>query len=933
MSHQPELMPDQPSPDQSAREAERAEYLDRLRRHLRDPDFRAIEGFPIGDEDAILALSDPPYYTACPNPFLPEIIQRWQAERAQLRQELGLPDDSHDNGNGNPQPPNPKSPISNLQSPISTLPSPPVYHREPFASDVSEGKNDPIYNAHSYHTKVPHKAVMRYILHYTDPGDIVFDGFCGTGMTGVAAQLCGDRQAVEDLGYHVDEHGRISDSPAPQGGGVISRLGARKSVLVDLSPAATFIAYNYNTPVDVTAFEWEAKRILREVEEECGWMYETWHPHCDHPQRVKGRINYTIWSDVFVCPQCGEEMLFWNVALDRDDGKVRSSFPCPGCGAEQTKRSLERVWETVYDDALGQTIRRIKQVPVLINHSVGRKRHEKAPDSHDLNTIQRIEEIDIPYPFPTNRWPDGEKTGSLLSIGIAHTHHLYTRRNLWVLAAMWHRLAEVDLALLVFCFTASLRASTLLASIKFNYYFHGGGGPITPGIKGTYYVTSLVPEIPVLKSFKSRVRAIKRAFGTVSQLNLEGVAMEVRSSSDVSALSTEAIDYIFVDPPFGSNLMYSELNFLWEAWLRVLTNSGSEAVINRIQRKGLPEYQHLMEHCFCEFYRVLKPAHWMTVEFHNSQNRVWNAIQEALLRAGFVVADVRTFNKRQGTFNQVTATGAVKQDLIISAYKPRTSFERRFRTQAGTPDGAWDFIRQHLAQLPVVVRQDGALEVIAERQSYLLFDRMVAFHIQRGATVPLSAAEFYAGLRERFAERDGMFFLPDQVPEYDRARLEAAEIAQLALFVSDEKSTIQWLRQQLDTATGGRPQTYQDLQPQFLRQLHQARHEALPELSEMLEQNFLQDEAGHWYVPDPTKSGDLEKLRQRALLREFAEYVEGSGRLRRFRTEAVRAGFADAWHCRDYATIVQVAVRLPERVLQEDPDLLMYYDNATLRMD
>ena len=64
-----------------------------------------------------------------------------------------------------------------------------------FAADVSEGKNDPIYSAHSYHTKVPHKAIMRYILHYTEPGDIVFDGFSGTGMTGVAAQMCGD---IED---------------------------------------------------------------------------------------------------------------------------------------------------------------------------------------------------------------------------------------------------------------------------------------------------------------------------------------------------------------------------------------------------------------------------------------------------------------------------------------------------------------------------------------------------------------------------------------------------------------------------------------------------------------------------------------------------------------------------------------------------------------
>ncbi len=288
MTNQPQLPNIHPETvsaiDDAARDAERAEYLERLREKLKDPAFRAIEGFPHGSDDAILPLSDPPYYTACPNPFLPEIIERWQAERAQLREELGLPDDGDDNGNDKQ----------------------PVYHREPFASDVSEGKNNPIYNAHSYHTKVPHKAIMRYILHYTDPSDVVFDGFCGTGMTGVAAQLCGDRKAVEDLGYRVGDDSVIYD-----GDELISRLGARKAALVDLSPAATFIAYNYNTPVDVAAFEREANRILREMEEECGWMYETWHPHCDDPQREKARINYTVWSEVFACPHCGTEIVYW----------------------------------------------------------------------------------------------------------------------------------------------------------------------------------------------------------------------------------------------------------------------------------------------------------------------------------------------------------------------------------------------------------------------------------------------------------------------------------------------------------------------------------------------------------------------------------------------------------------------------------------------
>lgn len=379
--------------------------------------------------------------------------------------------------------------------------------------------------------------------------------------------------------------------------------------------------------------------------------------------------------------------------------------------------------------------------------------------------------------------------------------------------------------------------------------------------------------------------------------------------------------------------MYSELNFLWEAWLRVFTNNKPEAIINKVQRKDLTIYQLLMESSFKEFYRILKPGHWITVEFHNSQNAIWNAIQESILRVGFMVADVRTLDKEQGSFKQVTTSTAVKQDLVISAYKPDTEFESRFQAQAGSESGIWAFIRQHLSQLPIVVKTNGNLEALRERRDYLLFDRMVAFHIQHGVTILLSATQFYTGLDERFPKRDGMFFLPEQVAEYDRARLEAYSVAQLTLFVSDEKTAIQWLRQQLDLELGGEAQTYQDIQPQFLQQLHQAKHEVLPELSELLEQNFLQDEEGSWYVPDPNKASDLEKIRNKALLREFNQYLKGKKRLRQFRTEAVRAGFADAWQRKDFETIVKVAERLPERVLHEDPDMLMYYDNASLRMD
>jgi hypothetical protein len=153
------------------------------------------------------------------------------------------------------------------------------------------------------------------------------------------------------------------------------------------------------------------------------------------------------------------------------------------------------------------------------------------------------------------------------------------------------------------------------------------------------------------------------------------------------------------------------------------------------------------------------------------------------------------------------------------------------------------------------------------------------------------------------------------------------------LFITDEKSAIQWLRQQLDSGIGGEPKSYQSLQPLFLQQLHQAKHEILPELGSILEQNFLQDEQGRWYVPDPNKASDLEKVRTRSLLKEFNQYLDSKKKLKQFRTEAIRAGFADAWQKKNFVTIVEVADKLPETVIQEDPDLLMYYDNASLRVD
>ncbi len=835
---------------------------------------RHIEGFPIGKDEDIIALSNPPYYTACPNPFIEDFIK-----------EHGKPyDEATDD-----------------------------YHREPFAADVSEGKNDPIYNAHSYHTKVPYKAIMRYILHYTEPGDIVFDGFCGTGMTGVAAQMC--ENPDPDFKYQLEK-----EMPG-------IKWGARKAILNDLSPAATFIAYNYNTPVDVAEFQREATRILEECEKECGWMYETRHVINGKLQTgidgepVSGRINYTVWSDVFICPTCSNEIVFWDAAVDKKNGKVNDTFFCPHCRSELTKRSCARAQETHFDTRLNEFVTMAKQVPVLINYSVGNKRFEKTPDEYDLALIEKINNMEIPYWYPTDELPNGYNTEQpKRSHGITHVHQFYTKRNLAVMAALVNNSSKSHYrhTLNFMLSSYNLTHSTLMTRIIFKA---NNNKPILTGYQsGTLYISSL----PVEKNIFNGIRNMKIELicDALKQIKYNSFVTN-QSTNQLINLPSNALDYIFTDPPFGSNLNYSELSFLWEAWLKVVTNQKPEAIINAVQGKGLLEYQSLMTQCFSECYRVLKPGRWMTVEFHNSQNSVWNAIQESLQRSGFIIADVRTLDKQQGSFKQVTTTSAVKQDLVISAYKPKESFKREFISHAGSEETAWSFVRQHLENLPVVVVKNGKIELIAERQAFLLYDRMVAYHIMNGIAVPLDATDFYKGLDERFLKRDGMYFLADQVNEYDTARIiNDVEPIQFELFVTNEKSAIAWLYQQLE-----KPQTYAELQPKFMQEIKAwDKFEERPELAVLLEENFLQDDKGRWYIPDITKASDVAKLREKKLLKEFEGYLATKGKLKLFRTEAIRVGFAKLWADKNYKLIVETAERLPESVIQEDDKLLMYYD-------
>ena len=316
-------------------------------------------GFPHGRIKDILDLSDPPYYTACPNPFLDEFVK----------------------AHGKPYDPDE------------------AYSRKPFAVDVSEGKTHPVYRAHSYHTKVPHLAIVPSILHYTEPGDLVLDGFAGSGMTGVAAlwsEIAPEnyRESLETA-WTRENHGQ-------------PRWGVRHTVQNDLSPLASSIAANYSLPFDLDEFARAGWTLLDDVERELGWMYETMHSDGE----TKGRIDYTVWSEVFSCPECAEEIVFIDQsALDTNKWPSKRHLPVPQLRYRMlNKHRMERIYESQFDPSINAAdpgrceSMSNPLIPVLIRYTVNTGHSRKTIDTaNDLDIIRRISHLPLAIlRVPTN---------------------------------------------------------------------------------------------------------------------------------------------------------------------------------------------------------------------------------------------------------------------------------------------------------------------------------------------------------------------------------------------------------------------------------------------------------------------------------------------------------------------------------------------------
>lgn len=487
---------------------------------------------------------------------------------------------------------------------------------------VKGGRNSALYLAHSYHTKVPPESIAPFIEHYTKAGDVILDPFCGSGMTGVAAAMAG-----------------------------------RQCILSDLSPAAIHLAWNHTRGCDPEKLEAEFKAIKERLRPQFAKLYGT-----KDSDGANGIIHWTLWSSRHGCPRCKQEFLLWE-AMDKETGRLGTSIDCPRCHA-QVKRSALK--------ALGSS-------PAWISYETSSgKRHAKEPTEADLKRALKFSRSDINSWFPETPLSSDREMFIRCALQLQNIESVadfYTPRNLHALSLLWQAIMGVEddriKRALAFAFTNTAWHGTKMR--RFNA--RGGQRPLT----GTLYIPQLSIEVNVLEVMENKIAQLKRYYSSFGEGRKFQPHLLLGNAADLSQIQDNSIDYVFTDPPFGSNIFYADCNLIWESWLGRITETAKEAVVNRSLStekggKSLEFYSEIMAGSMREIARVLKAGGWATVVFHNTDAAVWQAIRDAASAAGFEFHDAASLDRQQQSHKGYKGRSGLEDvahfDVVFNLRKP-----------------------------------------------------------------------------------------------------------------------------------------------------------------------------------------------------------------------------------------------------------------------
>lgn len=493
---------------------------------------------------------------------------------------------------------------------------------------VRAPRTDAIYACHSYLTKLPVAAIVPFIEGLTRPGDVVVDPFAGSGMTGIAAHLSG-----------------------------------REAVLSDISVLGRHVAMGYLVGVEPESLRATAAAVVARARAAIEDLYVTRRIDDGHATEMVR----TVWSFTYICPRCAEEILYFDwVTSESGKSGTGKHEPCPGCASPFERRRWTR----------GRDI----PVQVIVRSSSGRLAPQPVQEIDD-EAIRRAAVDPRLDGVPNLEISDRRemyKRSALAKHGLTETRRFFAPRNALALFELWHAIGALDAApvrhKLAFAFTAILpRAS--------RRYQWSQQRPLNAQNQ-TYYIAPVHFEWNVFELFLRKVEAVIRSDRLIidrSEGDAGAVRYQLTSADTLTHLADESVDYVFTDPPFGSNIFYSDMHLFHEAWLGEVTNAQQEAVVRTLgiaradRGASARRYESLLAGAFAETARVLKPGRFLSVVYGNSKGELWALLLRSLCDAGFdpVPAHVAILDKGQRSVKGLTSGSerVVTVDLVLTFQK------------------------------------------------------------------------------------------------------------------------------------------------------------------------------------------------------------------------------------------------------------------------
>lgn len=470
----------------------------------------------------------------------------------------------------------------------------------PISQSIKALPHSPVYRMHRYFARRPHNVFYELIKHYTNEGNIILDPFCGGGVT-----------VIEGL-----------------------RL-RRKVISIDINPMATFITRCEAMDIDIEVLIHLFQHIENNISEEINSLYYTVCPRC----KKDAVAIWTKWTKVYNCPNCHKDV---NISLAKKvrAGKYRC-YSCEESFSTTTSKKCEDIIVSLY----------------LVCSNCGYK-GEKKTDDKDITKANRLKRnfeniiLNKKLWYPKNEMPESYDLRRPYNSDAKRFCDFLSKRNLLASSILFKEICKIkDYNLRYFMlhvFTSTLAwVSKMSVDTGHGWAIHA------------YWLANVYYELNVWEQFKKRFEwALKgkryshkeigdyfKEAKDFKDLLKENTCMFLTQSSTSLPLPDNSVDVIITDPPYGGNVMYSELCNFWAVWLKDifrfkgLIDNKEEAIKNEFQKKGDREYEELLYKVFKGCYRVLKNNRWMVMTFHNKESSVWIALLRAAKRAGFYLPD------------------------------------------------------------------------------------------------------------------------------------------------------------------------------------------------------------------------------------------------------------------------------------------------------